>query len=148
EQDQIIAEVMTEKAAVELPSPVAGRVVRLCGAPGEVLKVGTPLIEFELPGGPEVPREESPAPAPANEASVGEDPGHTAQSAPVPRESHRNERRPSRIKASPATRRRAHEAGIDLNRIQGTGPGGRITAKDLAAAIDRPAAQSPCTETE
>ncbi|MEJ0040414.1 MAG: dihydrolipoamide acetyltransferase family protein [Gammaproteobacteria bacterium] len=108
-QDQIIAEVMTEKAAVELPSPVAGRVVRLTGGPGDVIPVGTPLIEFE---------------------TLDERPAESVSPAA----------RASRIKASPATRRRAHEAGLDLRSIQGSGPRGLITAADVAEATSKPAA--------
>ena len=50
-EDQLMAEVMTDKAAVEVPAPVSGRVVALNGAPGETVKVGSELIVFETDGG-------------------------------------------------------------------------------------------------
>ena len=50
-EDQLIVEVMTDKAAVEVPAPVSGRVISITGAPGDKVAVGSPLIVFELDGG-------------------------------------------------------------------------------------------------
>lgn len=107
-EDQIIAEVMTDKAAVEVPSPVTGRVVALTGAPGDMVPVGAELIVFET--------------EPEATTTV-------AVASPVP------PAEPVRVMASPATRRKAHTAGIDLASVAGTGPGGRISAEDLESAI-------------
>ena len=115
-EDQIIVEVMTDKAAVEVPAPVSGTVVSTSGEPGDKIAVGSPLIVFEVtaPGG-----------APA-----------TAVAPPVASIAAASSQRPNlgRVKASPANRRRAREAGIDLTTIAGSGPGGRILTGDLALA--------------
>ncbi|MDB6099195.1 MAG: 2-oxoisovalerate dehydrogenase component [Gammaproteobacteria bacterium] len=129
-EDQLIVEVMTDKAAVEVPAPVSGRVVSINGAPGEKVAVGSPLIVFEL----------TDATAPAEAPTPAAPPAAPAVPAA------RSEGRPSgglrtgRVMASPANRRRASEAGIDLTTVLGSGPGGRILRADLAGA---PAAASP-----
>src|ERR1700734_1507745 len=74
-EDQLIVEVMTDKAAVEVPAPVSGRVVSVTGAPGDKVAVGTPLIVFELSEGT------SPAAAVAAPAPTAAAP---AAAAPVP----------------------------------------------------------------
>jgi 2-oxoisovalerate dehydrogenase E2 component (dihydrolipoyl transacylase) len=131
-EDQLIVEVMTDKAAVEVPAPVTGRVVSITGAPGEKVAVGSPLIVFDV--GESAPREGaamSPAAAPVRAA------------APLPEP----EARLGRVMASPANRRRAREAGIDLATVAGSGPGGRILRGDLAAA-DAGAATAGAATTE
>jgi 2-oxoisovalerate dehydrogenase E2 component (dihydrolipoyl transacylase) len=134
-EDQLIVEVMTDKAAVEVPAPVSGRVVSINGAPGEKVAVGSPLIVFELTDATALAEAPTPAAPPAAPA--------------VP--AARSEGRPSgglrtgRVMASPANRRRASEAGIDLTTVAGSGPGGRILRADLAGvpAAGVPAAASP-----
>ena len=123
-EDQIIAEVMTDKAAVEIPAPVSGRVVAITGQPGDMVAVGAELIAFETADGaakvPVVAAATSPAPAAHVAPAV-------AASAVTPA---------TRVMASPATRRKAHVAGIDLASVSGSGPGGRISAQDLEALIN------------
>ena len=129
-EDQLIVEVMTDKAAVEVPAPVSGRVLSVTGAPGDKVAVGSPLIVFELseganpaatvaasavPATPAVKAAPTPAPTPASTAA--------AAPAPVARQ--------GRVMTSPANRRRASEAGIDLTTVAGSGPGGRILRADL-----------------
>jgi 2-oxoisovalerate dehydrogenase E2 component (dihydrolipoyl transacylase) len=116
QEDQVIAEVMTDKAAVEIPSPVTGRVVSLTGQPGEMVAVGSELIAFDTLDA--APAEAPAAPAQAAAASA------PAANAPA-----------TRVMASPATRRKAHVAGVDLASVAGSGPGGRISAQDLEAVI-------------
>ena len=118
-EDQLMAEVMTDKAAVEVPSPVTGRVVAINGQPGDMVRVGSELIVFET----EV-SEPSPQPSPTR---VGE--GAITSPAFAREGAHR-------VKASPATRRRAREAGVDLRAVPGSGPSGRITPQDFAAALN------------
>jgi 2-oxoisovalerate dehydrogenase E2 component (dihydrolipoyl transacylase) len=115
-EDQVIAEVMTEKAAVELPSPVTGRVLSQTGAPGDMVPVGADLIVFDTDSGEESDEVPAAVPAPAKAA-----PAH--------------EKHHGRVMASPATRRRAREAGIDLAQVAGSGPSGRITRQDFEAAL-------------
>ena len=138
-EDQVIAEVMTEKAAVEVPSPVSGRIVALTGNPGDMVPVGAELIVFETSGGPE-PAEDvaRAAPAPATTAPAAVSAPAAVVAAPVAApvaEAADEPLRSGRVMASPATRRRAREAGLDLARVQGSGPGGRITRQDFEAAL-------------
>ncbi len=124
-EDQLIVEVMTDKAAVEVPAPVSGRVLSINGAPGDKVAVGSPLIVFEV-GEAAAPSSEKslPAAAPlraAAPAAVAPPP------AAVPARS-------GRVMTSPANRRRAREAGIDLSKVSGSGPGGRILRADLGQA--------------
>jgi 2-oxoisovalerate dehydrogenase E2 component (dihydrolipoyl transacylase) len=131
QEDQVIVEVMTDKAAVEVPAPVGGRVVSISGEPGDKVAVGSPLIVFETAAAAAAPA--APEAAPASVPDPGRpDPGGGE---PVERQSH------GRVKASPANRRRASEAGIDLSTIAGSGPGGRILRGDLLAADSRAAAR-------
>jgi 2-oxoisovalerate dehydrogenase E2 component (dihydrolipoyl transacylase) len=139
EEDQVIVEVMTDKAAVEVPAPVSGRVVSITGEPGDKVAVGSPLIIFETasdglssgapaPTAPAAPApaapvtETSPTPAPSSSATDAA----TTSEAPVAHA--------GRVMTSPANRRRAREAGIDLHTISGSGPGGRIVTSDVVAA--------------
>jgi 2-oxoisovalerate dehydrogenase E2 component (dihydrolipoyl transacylase) len=152
-EDQLIVEVMTDKAAVEVPAPVSGRVISVTGAPGDKVAVGSPLIVFELPDSaqaPTAPAAATPAPAPAVRAPtaatapVAAKPAEVAavpaQSAPVARQ--------GRVMTSPANRRRASEAGIDLATVTGTGPGGRILTADLGRAAPRGAVADAADTTE
>jgi|APFre7841882724_1041349.scaffolds.fasta_scaffold10840_2 2-oxoisovalerate dehydrogenase E2 component (dihydrolipoyl transacylase) len=151
-EDQVMAEVMTEKAAVEVPAPVTGRVVSITGAPGDMVRVGAALIVFETEGGEAEPLPAEPAAAapvgaasaaPAIVASpVASGATMSATTAvatapavaavPAPREV---PARTGRVMASPASRRRAREAGLDLAQVHGSGPHGRITRQDLEAAL-------------
>src|SRR5580693_8259663 len=105
-EDQLIVEVMTDKAAVEVPAPVSGRVVSVTGAPGDKVAVGSPLIVFELSecakSAEAVATPASPAPASAPAASPP--PASTAASAAAAAPASRQ----GRVMTSPANRRRAH----------------------------------------
>ncbi|HTB38822.1 MAG TPA: dihydrolipoamide acetyltransferase family protein, partial [Reyranella sp.] len=147
-EDQLLAAVMTDKATVEIPSPVAGTVVALGAEVGSVLAVGAELVRLEVAGeGNEevtaAPREAAaiqapvekpaapmptPAPQPAAVPSVPPPPVTRAPIGPP---------RPPGEKpiASPALRRRAREAGVDLRQVRGTGPAGRIGHDDLDAFL-------------
>ncbi|MEX2149226.1 MAG: dihydrolipoamide acetyltransferase family protein [Steroidobacteraceae bacterium] len=125
-EDQIIAEVMTDKAAVEIPAPVSGRVVSLTGAPGDMVAVGAELIAFETgEGAPVGAAAKAAAPAPSLPRSAK----------PAPATEDQDFGATTRVMASPATRRKAQDAGVDLAKVSGTGPGGRISAGDLDAVI-------------
>ena len=126
-EDQLIVEVMTDKAAVEVPAPVSGKVVSITGAPGDKVAVGSPLIVFEVGEGAAA----APAQAVASASAAAPAPGVASTSAA----------RQGRVMASPANRRRAREAGIDLSTVAGSGPGGRILRDDLEAAAPRSASQ-------
>jgi len=143
-EDQVMAEVMTEKAAVEVPAPVTGRVVSLTGGPGDMVRVGAELVVFDTEGGEDVEAAEpapepaaAPKPAPAPALAPAPAPQPTVQPAAAqPSAAKAGEPgRSGRIMASPASRRRAHEAGLDLAQVHGSGPGGRITRQDLDSAL-------------
>jgi 2-oxoisovalerate dehydrogenase E2 component (dihydrolipoyl transacylase) len=153
QEDQIMAEVMTDKAAVEVPSPVTGKVIALHGAPGEMVRVGAELIVFETdvnPAGDAASPPSTPSAAPARALSapptaapVTAAPATRPPSAPgAAAEQTDIEQEPAvaasaasgRVRASPATRRQAREAGIDLRLVAGSGPQGRITRQDFETA--------------
>ncbi|NWA42422.1 2-oxo acid dehydrogenase subunit E2 [Pseudomonas reactans] len=138
-EDQVLADVMTDKAMVDIPSPVHGKVISLGGEPGEVMAVGSILISIEVEGAgnaKEAPAvKEAPKAATVVEAKpapvvVESKPAPViAAQAPVAREA---DERPL---ASPAVRKHALDAGIQLRLVQGSGPAGRILHEDLEAYL-------------
>jgi len=121
--DQTVADLMTDKATVEVPSPISGRVVSLGGKAGDKLAVGAELIRLETDGAA------SAQSAPEAEKTAAAPP---KPSAPTPTRSETVT--PSAIDkplASPSVRRHARELQIDLPRVRGSGPGGRIVHEDL-----------------
>ena len=139
-EDAPLVELSTDKAVVEVPSPVSGVVVAVSGKPGDTLAVGSELAVFEVEGaleGAGVPsaapsaRPASPAPS-ARPAPPASPAPPVAVAAPAP--ATQDSSLPARVMASPATRRRASAIGLDLARVQGTGPGGRIVEADLERA--------------
>ncbi|MGO3890135.1 MAG: dihydrolipoamide acetyltransferase family protein [Paenalcaligenes sp.] len=171
-EDQILADVMTDKATVEVPSPVSGVVVVLGGEIGEVMAVGSELIRLEVEGpgnaglvsasvetAAATPVVEAPKPVTATQGSVTKDapvattpvvsaPASVARSAEViPMRSASVQgavARPTGAKplASPAVRKRAWELGIELQYVPASGPVGQITHQDLDAYIHQPAASA------
>jgi 2-oxoisovalerate dehydrogenase E2 component (dihydrolipoyl transacylase) len=149
-EDQVVAAVMTDKATVEIPTPVAGSVLALGGAVGDVLAVGAELIRIDAPGMPDsllpaapksLPQRPEPEPAPGVKPEPA--PGSRAAAAeppPRPPEPQIGAPRPLGEKplAAPALRLKAREAGVDLRFVHGSGPAGRITHEDLDAYIARP----------
>jgi 2-oxoisovalerate dehydrogenase E2 component (dihydrolipoyl transacylase) len=143
-EDQILAAVMTDKATVEIPSPVAGTVVALGAEVGGVLAVGAELVRLEVAGeGNEevaaAPRQAAvPAERPAAPVPAAAPPRPEPAAAPPPTSrAPVGPPRPPGDKpiASPAVRRRARDAGVDLRQVRGTGPAGRIGHDDLDAFL-------------
>jgi 2-oxoisovalerate dehydrogenase E2 component (dihydrolipoyl transacylase) len=123
-EDQVLVEMMTDKAAVEIPSPVSGTVVSMHGEAGDMVPVGTEFIVFETAASAPAeaaPEAETPVAEPA-QAAVSPPPAAPAK--PVSG---------GPVLTSPAIRRMAKESGIDLSQVAGTGPRGRITRDDLEA---------------
>ncbi len=144
-EEDIIGTMMTDKAAVELSSPVTGTVTKLGGEPGDMVAVGAALIVFETDGAapsvgaspgsrPEAePVGASPGSRPEAEP-VGVSPGSRPEVEPVGASpGSRPEVAPAskRVITSPALRRRAKETGVDLSVVPGTGQGGRILRQDF-----------------
>ena len=128
-EEDVVGTMMTDKAAVELSSPVTGTVVKLAGEPGDIVSVGAALVTFDTEGTPDEgrttgtktePVTEEPAPKPV-----------VAEAAPTETAPAEEPIERTRVMASPAIRRRAKEAGVDLAFVPGTGPGGRIVRKDF-----------------
>ncbi|KVP95596.1 branched-chain alpha-keto acid dehydrogenase subunit E2 [Burkholderia ubonensis] len=149
-EDQPLADVMTDKAAVEIPSPVSGKVLALGGRIGEMMAVGSELIRLEVEGdgnlkpGTDVREaavaEAAAGAAPAAPVASSADATHAASRAPA--ESRRAEHAApppaalapgERPLASPAVRQRAWDMGIELRYVRGTGEAGRILHADLDA---------------
>jgi len=121
-----------------VPAPVTGRVVSLTGGPGDMVRVGAELIVFDTVGGEAEPlAAATPAPSPTPGAEGrGEDQAAPPVPSPQPSPAVAGEgAKASRVMASPASRRRAREAGIDLAQVQGSGPHGRILRQDLDAVL-------------
>ncbi|MGR9453350.1 dihydrolipoamide acetyltransferase family protein [Rhizobium leguminosarum] len=130
-EDMVIAAVMTDKATVEIPSPVNGIVIWLAGEVGDRIAVKAPLVRIETAGDigeaqpigisqtpiAETPRAEIARPAPAAPAPAAA-PVPTAAPAEKPL-------------AAPSVRLFARESGVDLRQVQGTGPAGRILREDI-----------------
>ena len=142
-EDQVLADVMTDKAMVDIPSPVHGKVIALGGQPGEVMAVGSVLISIEVEGAGNVKEsaqpaavKEAPIAAPKEEAVVESKPVAAAAPRPavcqgplVAREAN------ERPLASPAVRKHALDLGIALRLVRGTGPAGRVLHDDLEAYL-------------
>lgn len=148
-EDQVVADVMTDKATVEIPSPVSGKVLALGGQPGEVMAVGSELIRIEVEGSGnhvDVPQAK-PVEAPAAPAAAKAEPRVEPQPVASPAVSAHTaapivaRQADDKPLASPAVRKRALDAGIELRYVHGSGPAGRILHEDLDAFISKP--QSP-----
>jgi len=140
-EDAPLLEVETDKAQVEIPSPMGGRVETIHVQPGQTVKVGAPLVTFSdapAPAAPPAPSRSAPAPAtPAPRASAAASPSTAA--APASRAG-------GPVAATPSTRRLARELRVDLSAVRGTGPGGRVLDEDVrTAAAGSPGATAPAT---
>ena len=139
-EDDPIVDVMTDKATVTIPSPVTGVVSALSGEVGEMVAVGSTLVEFDSDAVAAPANEPEPAVEPEPEAEpapVSEpEPVPTPAPTPVAPEPVAASAAPSgKVLASPAIRRRAREAGVDLAQVRGSGPAGRVRHADLDAYI-------------
>jgi pyruvate/2-oxoglutarate dehydrogenase complex dihydrolipoamide acyltransferase (E2) component len=132
-EDELLVEVITDKATAEIPSPFAGVVSRIHVDEGDVVPVGTVLISIDEDGTDAAPSaqavpDRSPAPAEAP-------PSAPPTSAPL-REGD------GRVKAMPPVRKLARELGVDITQARGTGPGGRVLREDVEALAGGAAAET------
>jgi pyruvate dehydrogenase E2 component (dihydrolipoamide acetyltransferase) len=161
---QALLEVETDKAVIEVPCPPGGRIASVLVKKGDTVKVGQALVTLEPAGAaasaPAAPAKQAAAPAAASApapAAVAA-PAKKAEPAPAPRPSpvavaappQPVELEPEPVAAAaavepagPAVRRLARELGVDLARVRGTGPGGRIVREDVVAAVRQASAQGP-----
>jgi 2-oxoisovalerate dehydrogenase E2 component (dihydrolipoyl transacylase) len=152
-EDMVLADVMTDKATIEIPSPVHGTVVMLGGAAGQVMAVGADLIHIEVEGAGNLKPQTAAAAAPARPVAAAPVPAappvvpaaapalaapavatpavHAPASARVARKAG------ERPLASPAVRKRAWDMGIELQFVHGSGPAGRILHTDLDSYVAR-----------
>jgi 2-oxoisovalerate dehydrogenase E2 component (dihydrolipoyl transacylase) len=152
-EDDVLFAVMTDKATVEIPSPVHGEVLWLGAEVGDTMAVGAPMIRLKVDGEGTAPSASAPERTPQAQAK----PALAAPSAPAPSKPTRAPAEaiaaapPTAVApraegekpvASPAVRLRAREAGVDLRQVQGNGPAGRISHADLDAFLAR-GAQAP-----
>jgi len=140
-EDAPLLEVETDKAQVEIPSPIGGRVEKVHVTPGQTVKVGAPLVTFGegsagAPSAPARAAAAAPAAAPARAA---------APAAAAPPQA--PDRPAGPVAATPATRRLARELGVDLKAVRGSGPGGRVLDADVRAAAGGSRAPAPAAGT-
>ncbi len=134
--DQTMVKVETDKAVVEIPSPVAGRIAEIRVADGQVAKVGDVLVVFETAtstnGGSSTPSQSATTAPVTTQPSSAPSPSPTAQ-APTTKQ---------RVLAAPAVRKLAFELGIDLERVTPTNPNGRVSIEDVRSYSEQAKASS------
>src|SRR5262249_54040694 len=127
--DQPLVSVETDKAVVEVPSPWSGRIARLFGTKGDLIKVGEPLVEFAEDG---------------QGQDTGTVVGELGQEEKTTREAEAPAPTPARtLQVLPAVRALARKLDVDLNLVQATGPGGTITRADVERAAKSLAEAGP-----
>ena len=148
--DQPVVRIETDKAVVELPAPVAGKVVEIPNEPGSTVKVGDALliIETEAAAKKEKPEaEEKPKPAAKKEMAEAEE-----EREPKRKKAEAEEREETpakvapeapRVLATPHTRRLARELKVDINAVKGSGSHGRITDDDVRKAVEKAPSAPP-----
>ena len=149
-EDQVMCEVMTEKAAVEMPAPVTGRVISISGQPGDMVAVGSELVVFDTDAtsaaSGDAPVSKAPPPTPTEpltpqRRATDKTPVQEKPAAAAVNGNGTGTHKAARVMASPASRRRAAEAGLDLATVTGTGREGRIEPGDIDSALAAGAAK-------
>jgi len=137
-EDQPVAEVETDKAIVEVPSPVNGTVREIIPAEGEVVPVGNVIITFDVEGEPVEEQTEGEARRAAEAEGAIEPDAEAEPESAAPDAGGTDEVSTSegRVFAAPSARRLARELGVDIGAIEGSGPSGRVTEQDVRAAAE------------
>ncbi|HRQ72337.1 MAG TPA: dihydrolipoamide acetyltransferase family protein [Phycisphaerales bacterium] len=151
DEHDILAEMETDKALVEVPSPRAGVIAALHGKEGEILKVGSVLVEYKGEGSSSsspsaAPAAPKPAPKPEPEPDAEREDAGTVVGQ-VGGDLAGMTARDGKALATPAVRRLARELGIDINQVPGSGIGGRVTEKDVRAFASGGARVAPAAPT-
>ena len=154
-EDDLLASVMTDKATVEIPSPVEGEIIWTGGEIGDTVAIGSELVRVKTAGGASAPKA-APTPQPAKSEAAPRAASPASKVEPEPAKAEARAPKPElplapkkpapaaarrapgeRPVASPAVRLAAREAGVDLRQIGGSGPAGRITHQDLGEFLAR-----------
>ncbi len=130
-EDQPVAEVETDKAIVEVPSPVNGSVRELRAEEGEVVPVGNVIITFNVEGEDD---EEATESAESEEPTESQE--EVAEEPEVSDETEETKTPEGRVFAAPSARRLARELGVDIGSVEGTGPSGRVTEHDVRTVAE------------
>jgi pyruvate dehydrogenase E2 component (dihydrolipoamide acetyltransferase) len=135
-EGDVIAEIETDKATVEVPSGISGKIIDLIGEPGQTLKVGSVIGHVGADGESAAPANGSGANGAqpkAEAAPTQAQPATEAQPAPAAEAAEADDggNYPDGVKASPVARKMASDKGIDLKQVKGTGPGGRVVKADV-----------------
>lgn len=126
--DQPLCEVMTDKATIEIPSPFSGKITELAAKEGEIVKVHQLLVKADVAGGASAAASSAPAAHSAPAAAQAAPAKTAAPAAPAMADFSGTS---MSVLASPSTRKLAREMGVDLNRVAGSGPHGRILRQDV-----------------
>lgn len=147
QEHQVLADMETDKAVVEVPSPRDGVISVLHGKEGEILHVGNPLVSYEPAAGSKPAAPAAPAAAKAN--AKAEAPRTASDHVPEPTERKEDagtvvgqmsgelagvSAAPGKALATPAVRRLARDMGVDIDSVRGSGMGGRVLEKDVRDA--------------
>jgi 2-oxoisovalerate dehydrogenase E2 component (dihydrolipoyl transacylase) len=135
-EDQALVDVMTEKVTVAISSPVSGTVLAVHGEVGQSVSVGSVLVELEIAGDTGEPAAPEPVAIAAEDQSVAYPTLSVSPSTPPSSEATPQTTSARMPLASPSTRRRAHELGIELESVPSTNPSGRITPQDFDQYVD------------
>jgi len=132
EEDDVLAEIETDKAVVDLPAPVDGTINELHAAAGDVVPVGDVIVTIDEGDG-EADSKDSTAEAGTDGQTETDDQAETESV-----EADTNGTADGRVFAPPRVRRLARELGVSLGAVEGSGPGGRVTEGDVRAAAEEP----------
>jgi len=136
---EVIAEIETDKVNVEIEAETAGTLTDIVVPAGQPAPVGGVIAHINGGGAPSAPAAAAAAPPAPTEAAKAVPPAPAAQASAAPVSAPSD----GQLKVSPIARRLAAERGVDLSRVTGTGPGGRIIERDVEAAAPPPAAAQP-----
>ncbi|MBL8762099.1 MAG: E3 binding domain-containing protein, partial [Phycisphaerae bacterium] len=159
-EHDILAEMETDKALVEVPSPRTGVIKQLHGTEGEILHVGNPLVSYEgagsasvapvgsAPGGAALQSGASSRPEPSSNGSAQAEVAERAEDAgtvvgQMSASAAGVSAAPGKALATPAVRRLARDLGLDIDTLTGTGIGGRVLEKDVRAAAGAKPTSAP-----
>jgi len=133
-EDQPVAEVETDKAVVEVPSPVNGTVREILAEPGEMVPVGEVIITFDVEGEEAEPVESGESETAESAVEPVDEDGEAG--AEAGNGSAESSAKGGRVFAAPSARRLARELDVDITTVAGSGPGGRVSEADVRAAAE------------